>query len=535
MDEGVPFGETPTYNGEEPTKPEDDEYTYNFIGWDPDISPVEGDITYTAVFDPVEKPNYSVVFTVTADPDQVQPGEEFEVTVELTGEYAGNGLQLYIEYDAENFEALGVENGDVLVAVANAFGLVVTDYETNPGSVRVAFIVDEAVDVEGTIVTITMRAKEEAEVGEYDLTPDVIMLFSSESTEQVDIEYETVPGTVEIIEPEETEYTVTYIVDGVEVEVQTYAEGDTIVPFECPDDLIPEGRHFVEWEGMPDDLVMPAQNITVYAVFEINTYTVTWVNWNGTELEVDEGVPFGTMPTYDGDEPTKEGDDQYSYNFIGWEPEVSEVEGDITYTAVFEEVVNTYTVTWVNWNGTELEVDEDVPYGETPSYNGETPTKEGNAQYSYNFIGWDPEISPVEGDITYTAVFEEAVNTYTVTFIYGYDLSLTETVEVPYGSAATAPELPEYFWYVFTDWDTDFSNVTEDITVIAQYFERGDADQDGDVDMSDALLILRYVMGLEPNADTYAMDIDGDGQITMVDALLVQRHVMGLLSPNIVW
>ena len=170
-----------------------------------------------------------------------------------------------------------------------------------------------------------------------------------------------------------------------------------------------------------------------------------------------------------------------------------------------------------------------------PTYDGEEPTKEGDAQYSYTFIGWDPEVSEVTGDITYTAVFEEVVNTYTVTFIYGYDLSLTETVEVPYGSAATAPELPEHFWWEFTGWDNDFSNVTEDITVTAQYVERGDADQDGDVDMADALLVLRYVMGLEPDADTTAMDINRDGEITMVDALLIQRHVMDLLSPNLTW
>ena len=267
----------------------------------------------------------------------------------------------------------------------------------------------------------------------------------------------------------------------------------------------------------------------------VEVFTVTWQNWDGTELEVDEEVEAGTMPTYDGNEPTKEGDDQYTYIFIGWAPEVSEVTGDITYTAVFEQTVNTYTVTWVNWDGTELEVDTEVPYGTMPTYDGNEPTKEGDDQYTYTFIGWAPEVSEVTGDITYTAVFEQTVNTYTVTFVYGYDFSLTETVEVPYGSAATAPELPEYFWYVFTGWDTDFSNVTENITVTASYFERGDADQDGDVDTADALFVLRYILELEPEADPSAMDVNRDGVVDSMDSLLILRHVMNLLSPDLGW
>ena len=42
-----------------------------------------------------------------------------------------------------------------------------------------------------------------------------------------------------------------------------------------------------------------------------------------------------------------------------------------------------YTVTWKNWDGTELEKDENVAYGETPQYNGTTPTRPSDAQYSY--------------------------------------------------------------------------------------------------------------------------------------------------------
>ncbi len=62
---------------------------------------------------------------------------------------------------------------------------------------------------------------------------------------------------------------------------------------------------------------------------------------------------------------------------------------------------NDRKVTWLNEDGTELAV-EDYNLGDTPSFKGETPTKDG-----YVFKGWTPEISAVTADVKYTAVFEE--------------------------------------------------------------------------------------------------------------------------------
>lgn len=60
--------------------------------------------------------------------------------------------------------------------------------------------------------------------------------------------------------------------------------------------------------------------------------------------------------------------------------------------------------------------------------------------------------------------------TYTVKFVDwdGTELK-TETVEE--GKAATAPADPVRDGYEFTGWDVDFSNVTSDLTVTAQYTE----------------------------------------------------------------
>lgn len=62
------------------------------------------------------------------------------------------------------------------------------------------------------------------------------------------------------------------------------------------------------------------------------------------------------------------------------------------------------TITWQNYDGSTLKT-EQVNYGETPSYSGETPTKASDGKYNYTFSGWSPAITTVSGNVTYTAEF----------------------------------------------------------------------------------------------------------------------------------
>ncbi|MBQ1516939.1 MAG: starch-binding protein, partial [Clostridia bacterium] len=66
-------------------------------------------------------------------------------------------------------------------------------------------------------------------------------------------------------------------------------------------------------------------------------YTVTWNNFDGTLLEKDENLTYGTTPTYDGETPIRQSDDEFTYTFSGWTPEVTKVTCDITYTAKFDQ------------------------------------------------------------------------------------------------------------------------------------------------------------------------------------------------------
>ena len=135
-------------------------------------------------------------------------------------------------------------------------------------------------------------------------------------------------------------------------------------------------------------------------------YTVKWLNDDGTELEVDTGVRRGAKPSYDGAEPAKAADAQYTYTFAGWDAAIAPVTGDVIYTAIFNRTLNTYTVTWANEDGTVIETDAGVPYGTMPSFDSAEPTKAEDDENTYAFAGWDSEVNPVTGDVTYTAMFK---------------------------------------------------------------------------------------------------------------------------------
>lgn len=60
----------------------------------------------------------------------------------------------------------------------------------------------------------------------------------------------------------------------------------------------------------------------------------------------------------------------------------------------------------------------------------------------------------------------------------------------------------------------------------------GDVNNNGSVDTADALMALRYVMGLIEltDAELAQAEVDGDGEATIVDSLLILRRAMGLID-----
>ena len=184
------------------------------------------------------------------------------------------------------------------------------------------------------------------------------------------------------------------------------------------------------------------------------TYTVTFVDWDGSEISSSQ-VERGGSATAPAD-PTREG-----YTFTGWNGDYSNVTSNVTVTAQYRENPKAYTVTFVDWDGSEISASQ-VEHGGSATAPAD-PTREG-----YTFTGWSGDYSNVTSDITVTAQYQENPAFFTVTFV-DWDNSVLGSSQVPRGGSATAPTSPTRDGYTFTGWDRDFSNVTSNIIVTAQY------------------------------------------------------------------
>ena len=129
------------------------------------------------------------------------------------------------------------------------------------------------------------------------------------------------------------------------------------------------------WDYASDKVT---DNITLYAKWAANTYTITFDTAGGSEI-APITQDYGTVITAP-EAPTREG-----YTFIGWDKEIPTTmpAENMTVTAQWE--INQYTITFDTNGGSEIApITQDYGTAITAPAN---PTREG-----YTFIGWDTEI-----------------------------------------------------------------------------------------------------------------------------------------------
>ncbi len=129
------------------------------------------------------------------------------------------------------------------------------------------------------------------------------------------------------------------------------------------------------WDYASDKVT---DNITLYAKWAANTYTITFDTAGGSEI-APITQDYGTVITAP-EAPTREG-----YTFIGWDKEIPTTmpAENMTVTAQWE--INQYTITFDTNGGSEIApITQD--YG-TAITAPAAPTRDG-----YTFMGWDMEI-----------------------------------------------------------------------------------------------------------------------------------------------
>ncbi len=190
-------------------------------------------------------------------------------------------------------------------------------------------------------------------------------------------------------------------------------------------------------------------------------FTITWKNYDGTILEEDKNVMYGTVPTYDGETPTREKDKQYTYTFSGWSPSVESATESVTYTAQFSYATNKYKVQFVDHDGSVLD-EQTIEYGQSATLPTD-PYREG-----YRFTGWIGSYENIIDDVTIEASY---VRQFTVQFV-DYDNSVIDIQLIDNNENAVRPKDPVRNNYRFSGWDTEdtlLNNVTSDLTVKATY------------------------------------------------------------------
>ena len=292
-------------------------------------------------------------------------------------------------------------------------------------------------------------------------------------------------------------YTVRFLVDGVEYDVQTVNHGSSAVAPTAPTKtgftftgwdkslnnitantdinavFVPSGdtkytvRH--QWQNIADNFYTLHESELLYGTTDAPTSAIakTYTGFTAQtvvqktiaadgstvvdiyydrqtfeiEFVVDEeaiqtdNLRYGAMPVAPAD-PTKPADEQYTYTFDHWTPEIAVVTGNATYTALFSTTLNKYLVEFYNWNSVLLQSSE-WEYGTTPVYSGPQPTREDDHQYTYTFAGWDPQIEPVTEEAFYFATFSSQLRTFSAN-------DVVTSNDPDMGSVAISPQQNEY-------------------------------------------------------------------------------------------
>lgn len=263
----------------------------------------------------------------------------------------------------------------------------------------------------------------------------------------VDAEGNAMPATVPTADAkyytkyEAANYNVTFKADGETVRSGEALFGSTIVPPDAPSKV---GNTFKGWavEGttdivtFDDNTTVPVGGVTYVAIFEVNTYKITYYVDN-VIVHVDE-YKYGDKVT------------AYTYNpeagesFGGWTTTIPETMPANDVNIYGTTSTNNYTVTF-NVNGKEY-AKLSFAYGATvtaPAY----PVPEG-----YSFTGWNlPETMPAE-NITLDATLTK--NSYFVKYyLFEGDTEPYAEFTVSYGDVIPTPDVPEKPGYQFQGWD----------------------------------------------------------------------------------
>ena len=112
--------------------------------------------------DPTPEP-LDMEATFTMGSAEAAAGAEVTVDFTVAGDYEAHTMNVFLNYNADVLTVVGVDYGEVLAdAQMNLGALVVVDYETMPGSIRIgAAMPNDGITMEGTVLSVTFAVSAE--------------------------------------------------------------------------------------------------------------------------------------------------------------------------------------------------------------------------------------------------------------------------------------------------------------------------------------------------------------------------------------
>ncbi len=333
--------------------------------------------------------------------------------------------------------------------------------------------------------------------------------------------------------------------------------------------VIPAGEHTLVWSYTKDSSVNPTGDyfaVDNVSIGEAPDVTVTFVDGiDGSTIDT-LTVSAGTVLT-EADFP--EAPEHNGYVFDGWDYDGEAITTDTTITAMYHDpnsIIWDFETDPITQGFEFVDQDGDgynwMWHYNTGSGNHTTHSGEGVAtseSYHNNGSGGGTALNPDNWMIT-----PEFTGTQLTFWLVAQDTSYPNDYLEVYVTTDDGATWSEALWSGFSP--VEYEQYTIDLSAYAnrgpmkvafRHFNctdmfmlnvddievhgggetpptgiLGDVDLDGDVDVADAILALRYVMNLIDLSDAQLAqgDVNGDGAVSIDDAILILRIAMGLIT-----
>jgi uncharacterized repeat protein (TIGR02543 family) len=477
-DTNVAYGTTPSYDGQVPTRTSSSQWDYLFNGsWSPAVSNVVADATYEALFLAIARA-FNVEFRVEGVLKESLSGVAYGSSVVYSG--ATPTKAATVEY---TYTFLGWDGPD-------------SNSEVDDNLIITADTLYQAVFLE-TLRNYSVTWKASA----------TTILYIDNS-----VPYGTIPTYSGITPTKPSSVSTNFTFNGTWSPAVAAISGDTTYLAQYDESSVYYLISWVNYDGLngttttsvaygalpvapsvtlaanTDQYIYSAgtwgtigvcsgpATYTYVANRTLQTYLITWVNYDGLYGSTTSEVAYGTLPVAPSVTlPVNTA--EYTYSAGNWGT-IEICSGPATYTYQPLRTTNLYAVTWKSDASTIIKIDY-VAYGEIPYYGGATPSKAASNTTIYTFNGtWSPSVAAITGNTTYLAGYNESIRYYQVTWAYGSS-SLTDTYQYQYnetfagynlGQAITKASDAMYDYSFTGQWSPELpATITANITFMALF------------------------------------------------------------------